>query len=108
MNTDELSSWRDGVNEHISMVDTLVNDRKILKNLIEEHLKQFFDWDSIEYNKDFSEITMKWDKDCHPIIKHEKINELMMDWCISVGYDDNAFRIVVIEVYPFGLEEDSS
>jgi hypothetical protein len=27
-----------------------------------------------------------------------------MEWVISLGHDDMAFNIVVVEVYPFGME----
>lgn len=103
MNSEELEMWKDGVFEHCHYLETLVNDRKTLKGLIEEHLKQFFDWDEIEYSKDFDVITMKWAHDAQPVIYNTKIGELGMDWIIKAEYDDLAYRIVVIEIYPFGL-----
>ena len=100
----ELETWKKAVNEHIDMLNSLVDDRKSLKKSIEEHLKSCFEWDDIEYNRDFSVITLKWDKDTSPVIYHDKISELGMDWSIHADYDENAFKIIVVEVYPWGVE----
>ena len=102
-NLEELENWRDAVGIHMDALDTIINDRKILKNSIEAHLKSCFDWDDIEYNKDFTVITLKWEYGHNPVIRHENISELNMDWIIRADYDDEAFRIVVVEVYPFGI-----
>lgn len=98
-----LSEWKEAVSIHMDALDTLINDRKILKNSIEEHLKLCFEWDDIEYNRDFSVITLKWQYNHNPVIKHDKICQLDMDWIIRADYDDEAFRIVVVEIYPFGI-----
>ena len=105
MNLEEFRTWQDGVCEHIRMLDQMVDDRKILKEIIEKHLKQFFDYDDIEYDREFNKITLKWDKGTSPVIKNDMIADLHMDWIIRADYDDNAFRVVVVEVYPFGLDE---
>lgn len=98
-----LEEWRIDVGHHLETLDMLINDRKILKNLIEEHLKSCFDWNDIEYNKDFSVITLKWERKVNPIIHHDKISELGLDWEIATDYDDGAFPIIVVKVYPFGV-----
>lgn len=103
---EELDSWKYAVSEHISFVDQTINDRQILKETIEKHLSQFFDWDIIDYNRDFTMITLKWDHGVNPVIRNDKIHELGMDWIIKSDYDDKANRIVVIEIYPWGIEED--
>ena len=100
-----LENWRKAVDEHISIVDQTIEDRNTLKQSIEEHLSQFFNWDDIEYNRDFSVITLKWEKDVNPVIKSETISKIGMDWIIKTGRDDGAFSIVEIEVYPWGVEE---
>ena len=101
-----IQEWRDGVREHLDSLDTVINDRKTLKKLIEEYLSQFFDFDSWETNRDFSKIILKWDKNHSPVFKEDSnISELGMDWIITAGYDDEANRIVEIELYPWGVEE---
>lgn len=105
MNIEELVAWKSGVSEHMDALDILLNDRKILKKHIEDHLKSCFQWDTIEYNRDFSEITLKWDAGHSPIIFHENIVNLNMDWEINAGYDGGANRIVIITVYPFGVPD---
>ena len=100
-----LENWRKAVDEHISILDQTVEDRNTLKKSIEEHLSQFFDWDNIEYNRDFSIITLKWEKDVNPVIKSETISKIGMNWIIKTGRDDGAFAVVEIEVYPWGVEE---
>lgn len=100
-----LDTWKKAVDEHIAILDQTIEDRNALKQCIEEHLSQFFDWDDIEYNRDFSVITLKWEKDVNPVIKSETISKIGMDWIIKTGRDDGAFSIVEIEVYPWGVEE---
>ena len=103
MDSDEFKQWQDAVLLHCQERDRIVNDRRELKSLFEAHLKQFFDYDSIEFDKDFNVITLKWDTDTIPIIT-KNIGNLNMEWSISTGHDDLAFSIVVVEVYPFGIE----
>lgn len=102
----ELETWKNAVSIHLDSLESIIEDRKILKNSIETHLKSCFDWDDIEYNKDFTVITLKWEYNHNPVIRHENISELNMDWIIRADYDDKAFRIVIVEVYPFGIEGD--
>ena len=101
-----LENWRKAVDEHISIVDQTIRDRDVLKKSIEEHLGRFFDWDSIDYNRDFTVITLSWEKDVNPVIKSENISDLGMDWIIKTGRDSRAFAIVEIEVYPWGIKEN--
>lgn len=100
-----MDKWKLAVEDHIAHLDQLIVDRGILKDEIEKHLAQFFDWEEIECNRDFSVITLKWAYGESPVIKADKISDLNMDWIISADYDDKANRIVLIEVYPWGVKE---
>ena len=104
MDSDELRQWQDAVMVHCQERDRIVNDRIELKKVLEAHLKQFFKYDSIHFDKDFNKITLKWAKEVSPVIR-SNIKELGMEWIISTGHDDMAFNIVVVEVYPFGVPE---
>ena len=107
MNRDELELWREAVFVHSKQRDDLVNDRKEIKSRLEAHLKQFFSFDEIEYcDFDFNKIELKFKRDVSPVIP-KNIGELNMDWIISTGYDDKAFSIVVIEIYPFSIIEEN-
>lgn len=99
----EIENWITSVKNHQEYVNTIVEVRKTLKSQMDEHLKSVFNYDSIEYSTDLSKITLKWSPTASPIIKHDKIGQLGMDWVIHAGYDDHANRIVIIEVYPFGI-----
>ena len=94
----------------MAMLNTLVEDRKFLKRIIETHLRDFFNWDNIEYNRDFSIITLFFNKDNTVFVDSEKLSELLFNYSIEATYDDSANRIVKIEVYPFGVpnEEDDN
>ena len=104
MNKEELRRWQDGVLEHCKNVQDMIRERNLLKKHFEEHLSNFFDWHSIKYDKDFNKIELSWEFGHNPVIKQD-IGDLGMEWIIRADYDDKAFRIVVIEVYPFGLPE---
>lgn len=56
-----LDDWRFEVENHNKVVDTILNDRKILKNHMTEYLKSYFDFTDIEYSHDFKVITLKLD-----------------------------------------------
>lgn len=105
MTPNELEQWRKAVDVHMESLQTIIDDRKTLKNSMEAHLKTVFDWDDIEYNKDFTVITLKWKRDTHPIVDKDRICQLNMHFLIRADYDDNAFKIVVIDVYPFGIPQ---
>lgn len=105
MNLQEFRNWQDDVKDHIISLNTIVNDRRVLKENLENHLREFFNFKEIEYDREFSKIILKWDKNTNPTILNDKISELHMDWIISSAYDDMANRIVVVEVYPFGINK---
>ena len=100
-----LDTWKKAVDEHISILDQTIEDRNTLKQSIEEHLSQFFEWEEIDYNRDFTVITLSWAYGESPVIKADKISDLKMDWIINADYDDNANRIVTVEIHPWGVEE---
>ena len=105
----EIETWKSSVKTHREYIDTIIEVRKTLKNQIEEHLKSIFNWDNIEYSTDLSVITLSWDYPSSPVIRHDRISDLGMDMIIHADYDDRANRIVVIEIYPFGVvgEDDN-
>ena len=102
MNPQELEMWKKGVSEHLDLVDQVINERVSLKTLFKEHLKEFFDFNEIDFSRNFDVITLKWEKDANPIIK-SNISQLGMDWEITTGRDDSAFSVVEVIVYPFGI-----
>lgn len=104
MELEEFATWKEAVALHMDTLDAIITDRKILKNSMEDHLKMCFEWDEIEYNRDFSIITLKWTEYNTPIIHHDKICQLNMDWSIESNYDDE----IIIKVYPFGIKEDDN
>lgn len=105
MNTEELRGWQDCVLIHTKNLENLIEERVKLKEVITEHLSQFFSWDSIEFDKEFNKITLKYDKDVGAVIR-ENISELGMEWIIIPSFDDRANKIIMIEIYPFGLPEE--
>ena len=54
MNKEEFEIWKDSVFEHFRMLNDLVDDRLEIKELMEQHLKQFFDYDEITFADDFN------------------------------------------------------
>lgn len=60
MNSKDLETWRNAIDEHQSVLKSILQDRRELKELMEKHLLQFFPkWDSIEFSNDFSKITIE-------------------------------------------------
>ena len=106
MNKEDLQSWREAIKYHVGTLDKLVEERQALKEVFEEHLSNFFSWDGIEYNRDFSRISLYYKKDTGAVIKSDNMSELGMDWIVSPEYDDRAFKIIRIDLYPFGLPEE--
>ena len=96
-----LETWKKGVSVHLGHVNSIIEDRKSLKDLLESHLKRFFDYDYIETDREFKVITLTWSHGRTLSIESNIIDMLGMDWKIKT---DEANRIVV-EVYPFGVED---
>lgn len=105
MNKEDFYQWQDGVMEHSRMTQTLIKDRLALRELMTSHLKQFFDFDSIQYSQDFNRITLKWEYGNNPVINPEKLEELYMEFTISHEFSDKLGEGIRIDLYPFGFPE---
>ena len=106
MNFEEIKTWKSGVNALLTELDDLVATRNDFRNVLKNHLDQVFGgYESMEFKNDLTEVTIKYAYENNPVIKPENINKLGMDWIIEAGYDKEAYRIVVIKIYPFGLSE---
>lgn len=93
MNREDLDNWAKATENHIEMVQNVVADRRKLKELLENHLKEFFpNWDEIEYSKDLSEVELFFDGD---VTIKSNISDLGMKWIIKRYYEG-----VAIMVYP--------
>ena len=106
MNLEELEIWKEGVFEYSKSLKNIVDDRAKLKELLEKHLSQFFSWDTIEFDRDFNRIQLKYRHSTGAVIKSADMSKLGMDWIVSPSYDDRAFRTIIIDIFPFGLPED--
>lgn len=105
LSKESYETWQNCVVEHCSERDRIVNDRMVLKSILEAHLKKFFDFNEIEYcDYDFHKVLLKWEKSTTPNISND-IVELGMPWKITTGLDIWENPIIVIEIYPFGIEE---
>lgn len=106
MNSKELEIWLDGVCEHTSQVKNLIDERREFKRIMEEHLRQFFDgFSEIDFSQKFDVIKLEWAYNHSPIIKNEKLAELGMDWEICSEMNCDAFHVVLIKVYPYGIPD---
>lgn len=110
MNLEDLRIWQDSVMEHCQMMKSVIDDRMVIKNVMVNHLKQFFEFDEIRFSNDFNEITLKWRYDNDPILDPIKLKDLGMDFKVSNDYSESLGHGVVIIVYPFGytVEEDDN
>ena len=106
MNKDEFMTWVYATEEHMNSLDRIIEDRQLLKRMIVDHLSQFFNFSDFECNRDFSVITLKYDKDDTEIIKSENLSNLLMDWEIEPSLTSGGFEVIQIKVYPFGVPND--
>ena len=83
MSPEDLEMWKESVFEYTRMVETLVDDRVAIKDLISNHLKQFFDYDEISFDDLFNRIILKWSYGNDPVIKVDELDGLNMDFIIS-------------------------
>ena len=105
MNKEEFEIWKDSVFEHFRMLNDLVDDRLEIKELMAQHLKQFFDYDEIKFTDDFNKIILKYRYENNPVIDPKKLQDLNMVMIIGHEYSETLGDGVIIELYPFGLEE---
>lgn len=96
-----LENWMKAVALHRDQVDSILEDRKTLKNSIKEFLKSVFDFDEIEFSTDFTKITLLWDYPRNPSFTQEKINDFPFDWEVKNTYEGGD---IAIDVYPWGLK----
>lgn len=106
VNSDELRLWQEGVYEYSKNLQNVVDDRLKLKELLTDHLIQFFNWNKIVFDRDFNKVTLYSKRDTPMVIDFDALSDLGMGVVISPDVDDKAFRILKIEVYPFGLPEE--
>lgn len=106
MNSEEIEMWKDDVMVHCQTITTVLNDRRIIKKVMENHLREFFDYDMIEFDKDFNVITLKWSYDNEPTIKPHELLGLGMDFVISSDFSEELGLTAIIKIYPFGVPND--
>ena len=106
MNHEELLVWQDDVMECTKVRDTLLNDRLILKQMMAKHLAEFFTWDDIEFDPNFNFVSLKYSHDNYPVLDSKKIHRLGMDIVIRTDFNDELGSMIVLDVFPFGFEED--
>ena len=102
----EIDAWRNGVGEYITQRNQIIEDRVLLKQLFEEHIKKFFTYKHIEFSGDFDVITLHWEYNHDPVIRLDSIKGLGMDFIISHRFKGELGDGVCIELYPFGLPEE--
>lgn len=105
MNLEELRIWQDSVMEHCQMMKSVMDDRRVIKNVMINHLKQFFEFDEIIFSNDFNKITLKWRYDNDPIINPVELSKLGMEFKVSNDYSESLGHGVILELYPFGCIE---
>ena len=106
LNLEEFRSWQDGVMVYSEAKRNLDKDKSMIQSIITDHLKQFFDFDEIDFSENFNRISLKYHKGCGAVIRADNIKNLNMDWTVIPSIDNCANRIIVIEVFPFGLPKD--
>ena len=94
-----LENWMIAVEVHNKQLCDLSEKRASLKEDIEEYLRKFFSFDKIEFSKDFTKITLTWNRSS-PVIKHEVFKDFEMDWIV-----DSRLSVTRIEVYPWGVKD---
>lgn len=103
MNEAQMDMWKSGVSDFHRKVDEIIDDRKKLKELIKEHLSQFFEFDDFECDSVFEVIQITLPN--VDLVLPKNIGDIGMDWTISTGYDKKANPTIIINFYPFGRDE---
>lgn len=93
-----LEEWKTEVENHNKIVDTVLSDRRILKDHMTQYLSQFFDVgnDEIEYSTHLDVITIRPQDEISTI---DNINEFPFEFEID-------FCRATIKVYPWGLNDE--
>ena len=105
MNLEEFKQFQDCIMEHCHQAEAIANDRLSIEKHFKDHLSQFFSWDKIFFSENFDKITLKYAYGHGAVIHSDNLKDLHMDWIVSATTDDKAFRIIQVEIYPFGLKE---
>ena len=101
----DIDKWCEDVTAHNHAMQVIVNDRIVLKEAITTHLKQYFDFDDIKFENDFSVITLKWNYSKGLVINPPDLIGLDMEFTVSHQFTEELGDGVIVELYPFGLEE---
>jgi len=102
----ELNEWLSKVLENCQSIRNDLEDRLALKEEITEHLRQFFEFEEIEFTHDMDCIKLKYKYGHDPVIRDKSLSKLGMDFIITTTYSDKLGQGIVIELYPFGLGEN--
>lgn len=102
----DLEKWKDDINYHRNALNDLMAERIRLKDEISIHIKEYFDFDNITFNSDFSKIILKFQYDTDPVIRDGSLDNLGLDFIISHDYSEEFGHGVVIELYPYGLSDE--
>lgn len=103
MDEAQMDMWKSGVSDFHRKVDEIIDDRKKLKELIKEHISQFFEFKDFRCDSVFDVISIKLPNE--DLVLPKNIGDIGMDWTISTGYDEKANPIIIINFYPFGRDE---
>ena len=76
LNLEEFRSWQDGVMVYSEAKRNLDKDKSMIQSIITDHLKQFFDFDEIDFSENFNRISLKYHKDCGAVIRADNIKNL--------------------------------
>lgn len=98
-----MDTWKEAVGVYNQQREQLRDDRFVIEDRFMKHLRNFFEWDNIYFEENFSKIVLTYAPNINPIIK-TNIGELEMEWIVKYGYDGNANAVIRIELYPFGVD----
>ena len=89
----DIEEWRGEVENHNKIVSTILSDRKILKNHMEEFLKSYFNFNNLEFSNDLKEIKVSFDYGEEVALK-KSLKDFPFKIIIEFGCDN-------IRIYPF-------
>lgn len=97
----DIDSWKSEAENLNQVVSTMMKDRKFLKNYLSEYLKNFFDYDSIEFSENFHRVVLLFNVNHVSLVTPKNIGKLDMLWKIGTGFTDEYGTTINIVVYPF-------
>lgn len=98
----DIEMWKKTVQENTRDINSLVKDRIELKEIFETYLKEFFNFDEIDFSQNCDRISLKWRHNSTPNINKKSIDRLDMDWAITTGFSDNLGMGIIVEIFPWG------